>query len=118
MNKKLINATEKTIRFLDEENNVITELSPSDVHPICEVFREIKKYVESEDGVRIPIYHTFLGEVKGLPDVQEDTVLIVDAIIAEALDDYWDSRDIYVPEFEVRDKNGVLLGYRGIRKYY
>jgi len=66
------------------------------------------------NGSTIPVNETSFGEVSGLPDYEEGTIIIVSGIAASAM---WDKRkDLYVVDEPVRDMNGKIIGCRALSK--
>ncbi|ARF70806.1 hypothetical protein B7C51_25050 (plasmid) [Paenibacillus larvae subsp. pulvifaciens] len=61
----------------------------------------------------IPVCKTAFGEVEGLPEPQDGIVYIVSALTAQAAKD---RNDLYVPDEQVRDSEGRIIGCRALAK--
>jgi hypothetical protein len=59
------------------------------------------------DGATVPIYSTILGQVTGLPPVNEGIGYIVSAMVRSAAPE---RRDIYSPADLLRDSSGAVIG--------
>ena len=66
--------------------------------------------IEHEGNV-IPIVESTFGNVKGLPDMASNTVIIVSSIVKAALPDRY---DLVVPTDFVRNEQGHILGCRAL----
>lgn len=76
-----------------------------------------RKQVGTLNG--LPIYRSVFGWVVNLPDPKPDTVYIVSAMVAQAVQgvcDYFYRDDIYIVDDKdiVRDENGRIIGCRGL----
>lgn len=63
----------------------------------------------------IPIYKSDLGDVKNLPDSQDDTIYLVSTPVAEKLKAVRD--DLYVPAGFVRNERGQIQGCTFLAKH-
>lgn len=67
------------------------------------------------DGAEIPVYNTEYTNLVGLPEREDDVVLIVSAVLAEAADRKGrDTTDLYFPTHLVRDDEGRIIGCAGL----
>jgi len=98
--EKLLNCTPHDVTLI-KPFGVIT-LQPTG---ICPRVQEDHLVISEVDG--IPIVETLVGEVYGLPDFQEDTLLIVSRAVAEAA---LGRSDLVYPSQLVRDDKGVVIG--------
>lgn len=64
------------------------------------------------DGIRVN-QRTF-GEVYGLPEPQPDTIYIVSAIVAQALNGSRD--DVFIVDETIRDENGKICGCNALAR--
>lgn len=65
--------------------------------------------------VRVPIWYTRTGEVLNLPEPEEGTLFIVSRVVAEALPN---RDDLLFPDDLVRDKEGRVIGAKGLSRIY
>lgn len=63
------------------------------------------EFVANFDGV--PLVRMTFGDVAGLPDEQPDVLLIVSAMVRQALPD---RKDLASPGDLIRDENGAVIG--------
>lgn len=61
----------------------------------------------------IPLVETIYGQVEGLPEQQEDTIIIVSRLVLSAVSD---RTDLVVPAGQVRDAEGKVIGCTGLAK--
>ena len=59
------------------------------------------------DGTTVPIYRTVLGQVTGLPPVNDGIGYIVSAMVRDAAPE---RRDVYSPADLQRDSAGAVIG--------
>lgn len=102
---RIINCTPHSISFVDALGNVIEEVAPSGIIPRCSTSREVVGFVNG-----IPVNKTVFGEVVDLPEKEEDTILIVSRLVAEAAN----REDLYIPDDTVRDESGRIIGCRAL----
>lgn len=65
------------------------------------------------DGVDIPVNRTVFGEVTGLPDPQPDTIYVVSALVAQAVQG---RDDVVIVDDAVRDAEGRIIGARAFAR--
>lgn len=107
--KKLINCTPHDINIMDSDNNIILTVPTSGT-----LIRVSQNTTDngflSIDGVNIPITDNTFGDVVGLPPQQDDTILIVSAMVANA-----SSRtDLALVNQSVRDEKGRIIGCKSL----
>jgi hypothetical protein len=74
--------------------------------------RRVKGYLQYSDK-SIPINETMFGDVIGLPDEEDGTIIIVSGIAANAIRN---RDDLFVVDEPVRDGNGTIVGCRALAK--
>lgn len=104
----IINCTPHAINILDMENNVLRTLEPSGMIPRVS---STATAIGEIDG--IPEEETSFGEVTGLPVPEEDTILVVSNLVAQACPERTDLR---VPGQQIRDSAGRVIGCRSLAK--
>ena len=71
------------------------------------------------DGVQIPVVQNQFGEVEGLPEPVEGTILLVSALVGSAL--AGTRNDLYGPDtsprWAVRDADGKIVAVKGLQKF-
>ena len=63
------------------------------------------------NGTKIPLTTTAYGEVQGLPDQRDDTVLIVSSMVAARCKD---RTDVFIPNESIRDAEGRIIGCKSL----
>jgi hypothetical protein len=96
---KLVNLTPHPIIIIIGEKNVT--LLPSGV-----VARVSEKEREISQINNIPVIKIEYGDVTGLPNPEPDTIYIVSAMVAQAIN----RTDLFYPARLVRDENGKIIG--------
>ncbi len=109
-NRKIINLTNHDITILTRNNEKV--VIPRDGQIRCSISR-LKIDTLVYNGVEIPINNTTLGDVPGLPEERDDTIIIVSAITAEALKGK--RNDIYTVDEPVRE-NYRVVGCKSLAK--
>ena len=104
--KKMINLTPHAINFVTEEGTPLLTVEPSGT--IARVSCKTM-VIGKEDG--IPITTNVYGEVEGLPDPEDDTILIVSALVAGRVPH---RTDVYIPNEAVRDDKGRIIGCKSL----
>ena len=116
-------ARRKTVMFVEIRNltphalNIVLvggqtlTLPPSGIVPRRSVLRGAGDVLCPNDGEVVPVEVEALGEVEGLPGPEDDVVLVVSRLVAEAVP--W-RRDVYAPGEAVRDSGGRIIGARGL----
>lgn len=86
----------------------VKNLEPSGIVPRLAPSREHLGTIEG-----LPLVRTVLGAPVGLPEPQEDTLLVVSALVAEhpALAD---RTDLAYPGEAIRDTEGKIVGAKGL----
>ena len=64
-------------------------------------------------GIILPVARPTLGEIVGLPPAYDGRIYVVSALVAEAAK----RPDVLSPGELVRDKDGVIVGARGLSVY-
>lgn len=59
----------------------------------------------------IPLTTTVYGEVQGLPDQRDDTLLIVSSMVAARCKD---RTDVFIPNEPIRDAEGRIIGCKSL----
>lgn len=76
---------------------------------------EVRNKIGNIDGV--PLNQVSFGEVRDLPEPQEDTYFIVSQITAQAIKQLYAYRgDFVITDNAVRDGNGKIIGCRAFAK--
>lgn len=109
-NNNAINLTPHDVVLVDGTNNPILTIPASGSLARCKA-STITTGSVNVNGVEIPVTETVMGEVTGLPDEVEGTVLVVSLAVAKAVPD---RRDVLVPNESVRDANGNIVGCRSL----
>lgn len=104
---ELINLTPHPFVLVDENNNTILELPPCDNPPRASEEREQIDIINDN----IPVNTLVLGDVKNLPEPEENVSYIISRIVAEACPD---RIDLYIPDETVRDEEGRIIGCRAL----
>jgi hypothetical protein len=103
---KFVNATPHTLNIVCADGS-IREIAPSGILPRLAQVREFSHVLEG-----IEIFQVCMGELEGLPDVDEETVYIVSRMVLDAADP---SRgDLLAPGELVRDSSGKVIGCKGL----
>mgnify|MGYP004568589415 CR=1 FL=1 len=107
---KLINATPHEINFIGDDNQVILTIAPSDV--LVRVSQQTTDVDSiSIDDINIPVTDNVFGDVIGLPQQQDDTVIIVSAMVSNACKT---RTDLALVNQSVRDDKGRIIGCRSL----
>lgn len=106
----IINLTPHTITIVDGTNNPVLTIPASGSLARCKASTVTTGSV-TINGIEIPVTETVMGEVTGLPDEVEGTVLVVSLAVAKAVPN---RRDVLVPNESVRDANGNIIGCRSL----
>ena len=107
---KLINSTPHAINFVGDDNQVILTIAPSNT--LVRVYQQTTDVSSiSVDGIDIPITDNVFGDVVGLPQQQDDTVIIVSAMVANACKT---RTDLALVNQSVRDDKGRIIGCRSL----
>jgi len=102
----IINCTPHAISFVDDAGKVIRVVEPSGILPRVSSTITV---VGNIDG--IPDEITSYGEVVGLPEKQDGTILVVSAMVAARVPD---RDDIRIPGRQVRDDKGRIIGCKSL----
>lgn len=102
----ILNCTPHSLCFVNDAGEVIRTVEPSGILPRVSSAITV---VGNIDG--IPDEVTSYGEVVGLPEKQDDTILVVSAMVAARLPD---RSDIRIPGRQVRDDQGRIIGCRSL----
>lgn len=108
--KKILNYTPHAINMCDETGNVF-ESYTSQGSARVETTQECVGEINGVD-----IYSTSYGEVEGLPEQQEDVMLLVSFLVKQALPE---RTDLICPNTSpqgvVRDENGKIIGVKSFQ---
>lgn len=102
----ILNCTPHSLIFVDDAGKVIRVIEPSGILPRVSSTISV---VGDIDG--IPDEVTSYGEVVDLPEKQDDTILVVSAMVAARLPG---RDDIRIPGRQVRDDQGRIIGCRSL----
>ena len=105
--EKIINLTPHSITILNEEGKMYQIIGSSGVARLAQ------KTVIAGIINGIIITKTEFGKPEGLPNFEEGTFIIVSQLIKTALHN---RKDLLVPAEVIRDKNGIILGYKSLCK--
>jgi hypothetical protein len=103
---KILNYTPHTISLLDEDGHAAEYASNGVAR--C---KEQKAVIGSAGGY--PVYSVTYGELSGLPDVEDNTVIIVSALAAQAAK-ATGRNDCYIVADTVRNEAGQVVGAKGL----
>ena len=108
----IINLTPHTLNVMDAVGNCILTVPASGQLARCRQVTTPAADVEIE-GVLIPTGSNQFGEIQGLPDEKEGTLLFVSALVATAA---WEQgrNDVVCPLAAVRDEEGRIVGTSGL----
>lgn len=67
------------------------------------------------NGTSIPLTTTVYGEVQGLPDQRDDTLLIVSSMVAARCKD---RTDVFIPNEPIRDAEGRIIGCKSLGRVW
>ena len=107
---KVLNYTPHSIRLIT--NNGVVEI-PRDGTVRAGIMRKHICEINVRDVI-VPINSTTFGNVVGLPDEEENTIIIVSSITAYSL--RGKRNDIYIVDELIRDK-GIVVGAKSLAKY-
>jgi len=106
----IVNLTPHVLNLLpDGAGGKAVAIQPSGQVARCAVNR-IQVDVVVVDGVSIPVNRTQFGTVTDLPDPLPDTIYIVSAVVAQAVD----RPDVHIVDDAVRDNDGRIIGARAL----
>ena len=100
------NFTPHPINILDADNKEIMVITPEGVSIRLKSTTERWR---SYNGV--PLTKTIFGKPEGLPDREENVLLVVSQLVKSALPD---RADLVVPAEVVRDAKGQIIGCRSL----
>lgn len=108
----IINLTPHTLNVMDAAGNCILTVPASGQLARCRQVTTPGAPVEVEETL-IPTGANQFGEIQGLPDPQEGTLLFVSALVATAA---WEQgrNDVVCPLQAVRDEEGRIIGTSGL----
>lgn len=107
---KLLNLTPHSLTIVGD-NGTIT-VPPSGQIARLAVNRTARKPVEIY-GVTLTVTHPITGAIIGLPDAEPGVLLVVSAMVAEAVKRW----DVMSPGELLRDVAGAVIGARGLCSY-
>lgn len=106
---KLINCTPHDINVMDDDNNIILTIPTSGT--LIRVSQStIPDGSMNVNGVEIPVTSNTYGDVVGLPPQQDDVILIVSAMVANASN----RSDLALVNESVRDDKGRIIGCKSL----
>ena len=108
---KIVNLTPHAVTLHGAEGKAMT-LAPSGQLARLAVARE-PMFPITVDGVTLSVSRPTFGAVTGLPDAQPGVLLLVSALVAEAVRRV----DVVSPGELVRDSAGVIVGASGLCAY-
>lgn len=109
--KKILNYTLHDISIITPKGVVVI---PRHGTARCSTTRKLLCYISCDD-IKIPINETIFGDISGLPEPEENTIIIVSAITANVMRERG-REDVYTVDEPVRDGNGKILGCRALSK--
>lgn len=110
--QRLMNLTPHPITVLDQDDHVLITVAPEPTSARCQEHLQPEGFLLVDDQLRVPLARTSYGEVTGLPHEDARTVLIVSAVVAEALPQ---RTDLVVPVGQVVVDRQVL-GCRALQR--
>lgn len=111
MKKKIINLTNHDIGLITRQGE--KAIIPRDGQARCSISR--MKVDELEyNGISIPVNETMMGDVTGLPEERDDTIIIVSAIVYHAIKNK--RSDVYTVDEPIRGERGHVIGVRSLSK--
>jgi hypothetical protein len=108
--KKILNYTHHPITIFTQSGTV--EI-PKHGMARASTIRNIKDIINF-NGSHIPLNETNFGNVTGLPEKKDDTIIIVSGITSAALGDA--RNDLFVVDEPVRDAYGKIIGCRALTR--
>lgn len=105
---KIVNCTPHAITFVDGKGETIRTIQPSGIIP-----RVATTYAVAGTIDGIPDEETVYGEVENLPEPEGNTILIVSALVANAVKN---RADLRIPGRQVRDENGRVIGCQSLSR--
>ncbi len=108
-NTNIVNCTPHDVNIVGEDGSVVATIPASGILPRCQATTEEVDIVEV-NGVTIPLTASSFGEVTDLPEVSDDTLLIVSRVVADAAKRH----DLVVPDQLVRDSSGQVVGAKSL----
>ena len=109
--KQLINLTPHAINILDEDNNLIMSVDPDGRVARVTVSRENTGLI-NVGGHIIQLSQTVISdEITDLPDPEDNVILIVSSMVANACPQ---RQDVRIPDDAVRDEAGRIIGCRSL----
>lgn len=105
---KFVNLTPHTINVVNSDDSIRT------FEPSGQVARvsSSSEVVSCDDATGIEISKTTFGEVEGLPDFADQTLLIVSGLVLGAIEN---RPDVLAPGELVRNDQGQPIGCKGLR---
>jgi hypothetical protein len=111
----VVNLTPHEITIVDDNGNIIARF------PASGQIARVSTYTSEIDPILgIPVVETKYGKIEGLPKSAKNTIYLVSAVVAQALE--YPRRDVYVPdtgpESVVRDAEGKIIGVKRLMRIY
>ena len=103
---KILNYTPHTINLIAPDGASVE--IPSSGVARCEEFK-----VQVDTINDFPVYHIKYGNLSGLPDSEDNTVIIVSALAAQAAKEAHRT-DCYIVADTVRNDKGQVVGAKGL----
>ena len=109
--KQLINLTPHAINIMDEDGNIVLTVEPDGRVARVAVTRENSGLI-NVDGKIIQLSQTVVSdEITDLPDPEDNVILIVSSMVANACPQ---RQDVRIPDDSVRDEAGRIIGCRSL----
>jgi hypothetical protein len=102
---KFVNATPHVLNIVCADGS-IREIAPSGIVPRLAQTRQVSHIL---DGIEIS--RVQMGEIEGLPEEEDETVLIVSRMVLDAIPE---RGDMLAPGELVRDSSGKVIGCKGL----
>jgi len=106
-NMRIRNFTPHTVNLVEQDGRELLSFESEGIAR-CSVDTEAFGYVIAENGLTIDLTRSVMGNVEGLPKEQEDTLLIVSRVVAEAVKGV--RSDCVIPNESVRNDKGQIVG--------
>lgn len=99
------NFTPHVVRVVDEEGSLVREFPSNGLARVA----SSEVIVEEFDGIQLSKTH--FGDVEGLPDAEDGTLLIVSRLVKAAMPE---RADLVCPGMQVRDDEGRVIGCKSL----
>lgn len=110
---EMVNLTPHPINFVNEQGEVYLTIPSSGFLRAIENLTETDWTVD-HNGVEVPCYNKYFGEIDEIPPEHEGKTIIVSHITAQAHKDKFGEGGVFIPHNMVRGEQGNIIGCRGL----